>query len=226
MNDGPAPDPLTSFIGRSLRALVSEVSEEIVQDTTEAEIDRVRFTQDGERRSLVVKRVPPHASLEVKLLPHLARKSDRVPTVYARGIPPATVAAWPWLLIEDLLDAPAACDDLDAIVRAKVAIEQAVRADGPALGALGVPRIARRGPLAEWPEVLVHGALGCASAVRTGRGVVITEWRHASLGCGLLDIVRLARDAGVDPRPLAAHYADASGHRLDDAAIGAAEELL
>ena len=226
MSDERAPDPLTSFIGRSLRAEVSEVSEEIVQDTTEAEIDRVRFTQDGERRSLVVKRVPPHTSLEVKLLPHLARKSDRVPAVYARGIPPVTVAAWPWLLIEDLLDAPPADDDLDGIVRAKVAIEQAVRADAPALGALGVPRMPRRGPLAEWPEVLVHGALRCAYAVRTGRGIVITEWRHASLGCGLLDVVRLARDAGVDPRPLAALYAGASGHLLDDQAIGAAEELL
>ena len=226
MSDEPQPDPLTTFIGRSLRALVSEVSEEIVQDTTEAEIDRVRFTQDGERRSLIVKRVPPHTSLEVKLLPHLARKSDRVPVVYARGIPPVTVAAWPWLLIEDLLDAKGACDDLEGIVHAKAAIEQAVRADAPALGALGVPRIPRRGPLADWPEVLVHGALGCTTAVRTDRGVVITEWRHASLGCGLLDIVRLARDAGVDPRPLAAVYADACGRTLDGPALEAAEALL
>ena len=226
MSDERPPDPLTSFIGRSLRALVSEVSEEIVQDTTEAEIDRVRFTQDGERRSLVVKRVPPHTSLEVKLLPHLARKSDRVPTVYARGIPPVTVAAWPWLLIEDLLAAQPACDELDGIVRAQVAVEQAVLADGPALGALGVPRMQTRGPLAAWPEVLVHGALRCAYAVHTVRGIVITEWRHASLGCGLLDVVRLARAAGVDPRPLAAVYADASGRRLDDQAVEAAEELL
>ena len=223
-DDGPS-DPLTSFIGRSLRAEVTEVSEEIVQDTTEAEIDRVRFTQAGERRSLVVKRVPPHASLEVKLLPHLARKSDRVPIVYARGIPPLTVAAWPWLLLEDLLDAPPAGDVAD-IVRAKAAIEQAVRADGPALLALGVPRIARRGPLAAWPEVLVHGALTRSHAVHTGRGVVVGEWRHASLGCGLLDVVRLARDAGADPGPLAAAYAAAVGHPLDDAAIAAATELL
>jgi len=84
-------DPLTSFISRSLRAEVSDVSEEIIQDTTEAEIDRVSFTQGDLRRSLIVKRVPPHASLEVKLLPHLARKTDRVPVVYARGIPPETV---------------------------------------------------------------------------------------------------------------------------------------
>ncbi len=226
MSDEPQSDPLTTFIGRSLRAEVSEVSEEIVRDTTAEEIDRVRFTQDGARRSLVVKRVPAHASLEVKLLPHLARKTDRVPVVYARGIPPVTVAGWPWLLIEDLLDAPTACDDLGAIVRAKAAIERAVGADAPALVALGVPRMARGGALAGWPEVIVHGSLGCARAVRADRGVVITEWRHASLGPGLLDVVRLARDSGVDPRPLAEAYADASGRAYDGLALAAAEELL
>ncbi len=218
-------DPLTSFIGRSLRAEVTEVTEEIVQDTTEAEIDRVRFTQDGERRSLIIKRVPPHASLEVKLLPHLARKCDRVPAVFARGIPPVTVAAWPWLLIEDLLDQPAE-PDLDGIILAKVAIELAVSADGPALGALGVPRVPLRGALAEWPVVLVHGALRRSYAVRAERGIVLTEWRHASLGAGLLDVVRLARDAGVETRPLAARYAAAVGRILDDASLAAAEELV
>ena len=225
MSEEPPPDPLTTFISRSLRAEVSEVSEEIVQDTTEAEIDRVRFTQDGLRRSLIVKRVPTHASLEVKLLPHLARKSEHVPVVYARGIPPVTVAAWPWLLIEDLLDAPAG-DDLEEIVRAKAAIERAVRADAPALIALGVPRIGRTGALAALPEVLVHGALTVANAVRTGRGVVITEWRHASLGCGLLDVVRLARDARADVRRLADVYAIASGQAIDDAALTAAQDVL
>ena len=219
-------DPLTSFIGRSLRAEVSAVTEEIVQDTTEAEIDRVRFNQDGERRSLVIKRVPPHASLEVKLLPHLARKCDRVPAVFARGIPPVAVAAWPWLLIEDLLDAPSAGPDLDGVILAKVAIEQAVSADGPALGALGVPRLPRRGALAGWPEVLVHGALRRSYAVRTDRGIVLVEWRHASLGAGLLDVVRLARDAGVPTRPLALSYAAAVGRLLDDASLEAAEELV
>jgi len=91
--DERAPDPLTSFISRSVRADVTDVSEVILQDTTEAEIDRVSFTQAGVRRTLVVKRVPPHSSLEVKLLPHLARKSDRVPAVHARGIPPVTVTS-------------------------------------------------------------------------------------------------------------------------------------
>jgi len=225
VSEQPAVDPLTSFISRSLRADVSDVREEILQDTTEAEVDRVHFTQHGARRTLIVKRMPPHSSLEVKLLPHLARKTDRVPVVHARGIPPATAAGWPWLLIEDLLDAPPA-GDLEAIVRAKVAVERAVAGDGPALVALGVPRIARRGPLAAWPEVVVHGALTRASAVRTERGVVLTEWRHASLGSGLTDIVRLARDAGVPARPLAAAYAGASDRALSDAALEAAEEQL
>jgi hypothetical protein len=218
-------DPLTTFIARSLRADVTDVREEIIQDTTEAELDRVHFTQDGARRTLVVKRVPQHASLEVKVLPHLARKTDRVPAVHARGIPPATAAGWPWLLIEDLLDAPGA-DDLEAIVRAKVAVEHAVAADGPALVALGVPRIARRGPLAEWPEVLVHGDLTRTHAVLTDRGVVLTEWRHASLGSGLTDIVRLARDAAVPVRPLAELYAREVDHVLTDEALRWAGELL
>jgi hypothetical protein len=219
------PDPLTSFISRSLRSEVTDVSEEIVQDTTEAELDRVSFTQDGVRRTLIVKRVPPHASLEVKLLPHLARKSDRVPVVHARGIPPATVPAWPWLLIEDLLDAPVT-GDLEAIVRAKVAIERAVAADGPALVALGVPRIARRGALEAWPEVLVHGALGGRTAVQADRGVVLTEWRQASLGSGLTDVVRLARVSGVPAGPLAELYAAETGRTLTAAALAAAAELL
>jgi hypothetical protein len=220
-----APDPLTSFIARSLRADVTDVTEEILQDTTETELDRVHFTLDGVRRTLIVKRVPPHSSLEVKLLPHLARKTDRVPVVHARGIPPTTVAAWPWLLIEDLLDAVPA-GDLEDIVRAKVAVERAVAADGPALVALGVPRIARRGPLAEWPEVLVHGALVRPHAVRTDRGVVLTEWRHASLGSGLTDIVRLARDAGVPARPLAEAYGAEVGKPVSEDALRSAADLL
>ena len=225
MGEQPGPDPLTTFIARSLRAEVSDVSEEVLQDTTDAELDRVHFTQDGERRTLILKRVPPHSSLEVKLLPHLARKTDRVPIVHARGIPPTMAAGWPWLLIEDLLGAPAA-DDLEAIVRAKVALERAVAADGPALVALGVPRMARRGELADWPEVIVHGALGRPNAVRTDRGVVLIEWRHASLGSGLTDIVRLARDAGVPARPLAELYGSEVDRVLTDEALRAAEELL
>jgi len=219
------PDPLTAFISRSLRAEVTDVREEIVRDTTDVELDRISFVQDGAPRTLIVKRVPPHSSLEVKLLPHLARKTDRVPSVHARGIPPTTVPAWPWLLIEDLLDA-ARPEDLEGIVRAKIAVERAVAADGPALVALGVPRIARRGALAEWPEVLVHGALGRANAALADRGVVLMEWRQASLGAGLTDVVRLARDAGVPAEPLAELYAAGVDRALSAEALRAAEELL
>ena len=137
----------------------------------------------------------------------------------------AVLAGWPWLLTEDLVDAPGA-NDPDAIVRAKAAVERAVAGDGPALVALGVPRMARPGPLAEWPEVLVHGALGRPNAVLTDRGVVLTEWRQASLGCGLTDIVRLARDAGAPARPLAELYAREAGRPLTDEALRTAEELL
>jgi len=221
-----ARDPLTSFIARSLRAEVSDVREEILLDTTELELDRITFTLDGERRSLVMKRLPPAHSVEVQLLPFLSRKTDRVPTVHARGIPPAAAAGWPWLLVEDLLEAPTACDDPIAIVRAKADAERAVARDGPALAALGVPRIARRGALAEWPEALVHGALGCASAVRAERGVVLRDWEHASLGCGLLDVVRLARDARAELRPLAAAYGEAVERVVSDEALDAAAELV
>lgn len=225
MAEERAPDPLTAFISRSLRAEVSEVREQIVRDTTEVEVDRISFVRDGARRTLLVKRVPPYSSLEVKLLPHLARKTDRVAGVHARGIPPTTVPAWPWLLIEDLLDAPPVTD-LEAIVRAKVAVERAVAGDGPALVALGVPRIARPVSLADWPEVLVHGALGPANAALTDRGVVLLEWRQASLGSGLTDVVRLARDAGVPATPLAELYAAESGRTLTSAALDAASDLL
>jgi len=201
------PDPLTSFISRSLRSEVTDVSEEIVQDTTEAELDRVSFTQDGVRRTLIVKRVPPHASLEVKLLPHLARKTDRVPAVHARGIPPATVPAWPWLLIEDLLGAPAA-GDLEAIVRAKVAVERAVAADAPALVALGV--LATRSALAAvllaittFSVLIGAASITYASSIRF-KPLVFAGFVVAVISAGFLswvDVIRGARMATWDPTP-------------------------
>ena len=215
------PDPLRAFISRSLRTEVSEVSEVIIRDTTDGEIDRVSFTQDGLRRTLIITRVPHTDALEVRLLPHLARKSDHVPRVHARGIPPATARGWPWLLIEDLLEAPA-CDDLVAVVRAKAAVELAVAADGPALAALGVPRRGATGPLSGWPQGLVHGALGRSAAVRAERGVVLTGWRRAFIGCPLLDIAMLAADAAVPPEPLFAAYGDAVGRPVPPALLAAA----
>ena len=215
-------DPLTSFVARSLRADVTDVRSEVVAKNTTLELERIRFRQEGEERSLVVKRVPPSDALEVQLLPLLARKTDRVPLVRSRGIPPPAVPAWPWVLTEDLLDAQSAChEDPRAIVRAKAKIERAVAGDVPALRALGVPTISpvelveraseraavdrpldaeARGAataLASLPAVLCHGELVCANARLAGRGVVIIEWRRAHLGCGLLDVAQLAADANV-----------------------------
>jgi len=216
-------DPLRAFISRSLRTDVSEVSERIIRDTTDGEIDRVTFTEDGRRRSLIISRVPHTDALEVRLLPHLARKCAEVPRVHARGIPPATARGWPWLLIEDLLDAPQ-CDDPLAVVRAKAAVELAVAADGPALAALGVPHRPSTGVLARWPAGLVHGAFGRSSAVRAERGTVLVGWRRAFVGCALLDVATLAVDAAVPPASLFAAYGAAIGRPVDPELVVAAME--
>jgi hypothetical protein len=52
------------------------------------------------------------------------------------------------------------------------------------------------------------------------------EWRGASLGAGLIDVVRLARDSGVPVRPLAERYADAVGVVLLDGALDMAVESV
>jgi hypothetical protein len=221
-------DPLTSFVARSLRADVSGVRSELVAKNALMEIERIRFSQEGVERSLALKRVPPDDSLEVQLLPFLARKTDRVPRVLSRGIPPPAVPAWPWVMTEDVLDTTSAChEDPRAIVLTKVAIERAVAADAPALNALGVrtmtperlveravERAATDRPvdaearaaaavLSHLPTVLCHGELACTHARLTPRGVIIVEWRRAYLGCGLLDIAQLSDDvrvfSGEDP---------------------------
>jgi hypothetical protein len=221
-------DPLAAFVARSLRADVSDVRSELVAKNSLMEIERIRFTQEGVERSLALKRVPADDSLEVQLLPFLARKTDRVPRVLSRGIPPPAVPAWPWVMTEDVLDTTSAChEDPRAIVLTKVAIERAVAADGPALNALGVramtpiqlveramERAATDRPLdaearaaatalAHLPTVLCHGELACTHARLTERGVIIVEWRRAYLGCGLLDIAQLSEDmrhfSGDDP---------------------------
>lgn len=215
-------DPLAALIARSLRAEVNDVRSEIVRKDASVELERVRFVQEGRPRSLVFKRVATDRALEVQLLPFLARKTDRVPAVHARGIPPPMVPAPQWVLTEDLLDAPSACEvDPRLIVEAKIAVERAVERDAPALRALGVPELlaatlaeniasavagttggdriaaeareaARR--LAKWPTGLVHGDLVCANAVDAERGVVLMGWESAYLGCPLLDVVRLTAD--------------------------------
>ena len=192
---------------------MSGVTSEIVKRDPHVELEQVRFVADGLERSLLLKRVPKDRDLEVHLLPFLARKSAHVPRVHSRGIPPPAVPAKRWLLLEDSLDAPGACDvDPREVVAAKVAIERAVAVDGPALRALGVPvlppaAIAELAPpdlaadaaeaarrLAEWPLALVHGDLSCANTFLVDGEVRIGEWRWAHLGCALLDVARLTGD--------------------------------
>jgi hypothetical protein len=249
MND----DPLVAFISRSLGERVSDVRSEIVARNAAMEIERIRFLKDGELRTLVLKRVPPTDALEVQLLPFLARKSDRVPRVHARGIPPAAAHAWPWILTEDLVETASACHgDASAIVRAKVALERAVAGNEPALRALGVQtvdvatlveRSAERAAvdrpldddarlaaleLDSLPRALCHGELVCANARVTQRGVALLEWRRAHLGCGLLDVARLAADvrAFSDREPgdrLFELYGELRGMEVSSAAIRGAK---
>ena len=234
-------DPLTAFVARSLRAEVSDVRSELVAKNALMEVERIRFTQEGVERSLALKRVPQEDSLEVQLLPFLARKTDRVPHVLSRGIPPPAVPAWPWVMTEDVLDTTSAChEDPRAIVLTKVAIERAVATDGPALKALGVrtltpgdlveravERSATDRPLdadaraaavvlSSFPAVICHGALACTHARITARGVILVEWRRAYLGCGLLDIAQLSEDvrqfSGDDPgEKLFGYYGELTG---------------
>jgi hypothetical protein len=205
------------------------------------EVERIRFRQDGVERSLALKRVPPDDALEVQLLPFLARKSDRVPRVLSRGVPPPAVPAWPWIMTEDLLETTSAChQDARAIVLTKVAIERAVAADGPALKAVGVETLtptdlveraleraatdrpldaearAAAAVLASLPAVLCHGELTCTHARLTARGVILLEWRRAYLGCGLSDIAHLTEEmrqfTGEDPgEKLFGYYGELTG---------------
>jgi hypothetical protein len=231
-------------VARSLRADVSDVRSELVAKNALMEIERIRFSQEGVERSLALKRVPPDDSLEVQLLPFLARKTDRVPRVLSRGIPPPAVPAWPWVMTEDVLDTTSAChDDPRAIVLTKVAIERAVAADAPALNAVGVrtmtpvqlveraveraatdrpvdaEALAAAAVLSHLPTVLCHGELACTHARLTPRGVIIVEWRRAYLGCGLLDIAQLSDDvrlfSGEDPGDrLFGYYGELTGNTV------------
>ena len=183
-------DPLATMLKRSLGAVVSDVRSEIVRKSETVELERVRFSSEGAERSLVFVRFPKDRALEVQLLPFLARKTDRVPRVYARGIPPPMVPAWHWVLLEDLVDAPDACDDREGIAAAKREIERAVAADVPALRALGVPGTGR---------TLVHGDLRCVNAKRSDRGIVIAAWSHAHLGDAEEDLLSLRMDMPSRP---------------------------
>jgi len=215
-------DPIEGLIGRALGIEVRDVLREPLGTEHGVERERVRFAAGAAERTLVFERMSPRRALPVQLLPFLARKTDRVPMVHARGIPPRHVVAPEWLLLEDLADAPGACDgDVREVLDAKLSIESAVAKDVPALRALGVPERSPEGiaseiaeaaagqpdaaeiaaearesarRMAKLPVALVHGDLRCRNVVATDRGVVIRGWGSAYVGCALLDVVRLVAD--------------------------------
>jgi hypothetical protein len=240
-------DPLGSLVARSVGGDVQGVRAEELAEEDGIERKRLHYTRDGKISTALFERSARGAVVEAQLLPFLARKTDHVPRVHSRGIPPPHASLGPWLLLEDLSDAAAAWDgDASDVVRAKIAIERAVAADGPALRALRVPvrapvDIAREHggdanveeaarELASWPVALVHGDLTLERARRTDRGVVITRWARAHLGCALLDAVRLAADLRGRGRTRDADavldlYVSESGGPQDDALVRAAKRM-
>jgi len=234
-------DPLAALVSRSVGGSVTDVVAEDLPHDGLTERKRLRFVRDGSASTAIFERSAPGTAVEAQLVPFLARKTDHVPRVYSRGLPPPHASLGPWLLVEDVIDRPSACDDPLALVRAKLAIERAVQGDVPALRALGVPQVtpgelvARVAPrfsadgaivdaalaaerLLSWPVALVHGDLRCSRVRLAERGAVLTGWRSAHLGCALLDIARLAADLrahGRSPDAATALYMDESGGPQD-----------
>jgi hypothetical protein len=240
-------DPLGSLVARSVGGDVQGVQAEELEAQDGIERRRLHFTRDGVLTRALFERSARGLVVEAQLLPFLARKTEHVPRVHARGIPPPHASLGPWLLLEDVADAPSACDD-DAVdvVRAKIAIERSVAADAPALRALRVPVrtpldvVRERGgdanaeeaarELAGWPVSLVHGDLTCGRARRVERGVVLTRWSAAHLGCGLLDAARLASDLhrsgrSRDADAVMEHYVAESGGPDGEGFVRAAKRM-
>jgi len=196
VSDLPERDPLADLVSRSLGTRVGSVSAEELPGDDGVERRRLRYETGAGPTAVLFERSPKGRTLEAQLLPFLARKTAHVPRVHARGLPPPHAALGPWLLMEDVLAAPFACDgDPADVLRAKLAVERATSADLPALRALGLRESADDlGSLASSPLGLVHGALLCANARRVARGVVLTGWARAFLGPAVIDAATLIAD--------------------------------
>ncbi len=231
MTDGiPERDPLADLVSRSIGSPVPSVEVEILPSEEGVERKRLRFTTSGGASSAIFERLPRGDTTAAQLLPFLARKSDRVPALHSRGLPPPHASLGPWVLIEDVFAGSPACDaDPVRILDAKRAVERAVAGDLPALRALGLrddPRELPR-PLAEAPRVLVHGDLVCANARSLDRGVVLAGWRRAFIGAAALDAASLVLDlvrAGRSQDAAAVRSAYADGG--DPALLLEAERFL
>jgi len=192
----PERDPLADLVSRSIGARIESVEVEVLPAPDGVERQRLRFTTATGASSAIFERLPRGETVEAQLLPFLARKSDRVPALRSRGLPPPHAALGPWVLIEDVYAGTPACDDPIAVLDAKRAIERAVANDLPALRALGLHDDARDLPaaLAAAPRGLLHGDLRCENALRVERGVVLVGWRGAHIGAAVLDAASLALD--------------------------------
>lgn len=226
----PERDPLADLVSRSIGMRVPSVESEILASEDGIERKRLRFTTTAGASTAIFQRLPRGEVTEAQLMPFLARKTDRVPKLHSRGLPPPHVSLGPWVLIEDVYSGATACDgDPVDIIEAKLAIEAAVAKDLPALRALGLRDDARSLPpaLAAAPRTLVHGELVCANARRVSRGVVLVGWRRAFLGAAVLDAAALALDlerAGRSKDASAVRHA-ASVHG-DAALLDQAERFL
>lgn len=193
----PERDPLADLVSRSIGARVTSVEVEILPSVDGVERKRLRFATATGMSSAIFERLPRGETTEAQLLPFLARKTDRVPRVHSRGLPPPHAAPGPWVLIEDVFDGGDGCDgDIADVLDAKRAVERAVANDLPALRALGLRDQSASLPalLAAEPKSLVHGELVCANAQRVDRGVVLSGWRHAFIGPSVLDVASLRLD--------------------------------
>jgi len=187
-------DPLADLVSRSVGARVESVRAEALPAPEGVERKRLHYTTTAGDTTAIFERLPRGETTPAHLLPFLARKTDRVPAVHSRGLPPPHAALGPWILMEDVHSGLPG-DPLE-ILGAKHAIERATANDLPALRALGLREAAPDLPhaLADARPALVHGDLVCVNALRVARGVVVVGWRHAFIGPAILDAAALVLD--------------------------------